>query len=58
MSVQDVIGIVKIKGIGQTYCVYRSPFPAQTIPFPAPTATVFVRHLLRPHSTTLLDIQK
>ena len=49
MPVQDVIGIVKIKGIRQTYCVSRSPFPVQTFRFPAPTATVFVRHLLRPH---------
>ena len=35
----DVIGIEKRKGIGQTYCVYRSPFPIQTIRFPASAAT-------------------
>ena len=45
----DVIGIVKIKDIGNTYCVSRSPCRSLPDKFPAPIATVFVHHLRRPH---------
>ena len=45
----DVIGIVKIKDIGKTYCVSRSPCRSLPDKFPAPIATVFVHHLRRPH---------